>query len=384
MGAAPADRRTRTRRRVAGACLLGLVIIGADACQPDPSPDSLEWTEVALPPGSDPRSLAALGTDVVVGGQRTDPSPAPLLLRVTAAGEAAMIPLQPHSPYAKVAELRSVASEGSRIVALGGRSGGAHGNVRWTVWSGTANGASEQPQNFYTFGGQEAGGLVDIVLTASGPLLLGSWTSETAGTDAAVWTATESTWTRQPSASTSLASTQERIVGANAAAATGKGVVIAGSVTQVDDGVRQTAHAWRASTVDGPWTSVELPGSGRRSDATSVTCGAGQCWLAGFADDRLALWSLIDGHAADVALPSTRIDADGPPPLPIKIGDQPGICYLQDDRAVVMLPGGGDRWDRLDGPEGIPIAALTVGNRLMMITRQGDSAARLWSATLPR
>lgn len=366
------------------ACLAALVILAAAACQADRAPGTLPWSAVALPDGSDPRALAVLGTAVVIAGQQREPATAPQLLRVSPGEKAAAMALQPRSPYAKVAELRAVATQGGRVVALGGRSGGAHGNVRWTVWSGTAEGVAEQPQNFYTFGGQEAGGLVDVVLTTGGALLLGSWTSDTAGTDAAVWTRTGSLWTRQSSTGTPLASTRQRIVGVNAAAALGKGVVIAGSVTRVTDGVRQRAHAWQAATVDGPWAEYDLPTSSRRSDATSIACGTDRCWLAGYADDQLALWSLDGEQTAEESVPSTRIDIDAAPPLPIVTADGAGICYLQGDRTAVMLPGDDGTWDQWAGPEGEPVAAVVNDGRLVVITRQADSPARLWSAPLPR
>ena len=65
--------------------------------------------------------------------------------------------------------------------------GGAHANPRWTVWAGSPQRLDEYPQTFETFGGQSAGGLLDIVFTSDGPVIAGSWAAMEGGLDTAVW-----------------------------------------------------------------------------------------------------------------------------------------------------------------------------------------------------
>ena len=43
------------------------------------------------------------------------------------------------------------------------------------------------PQTFETFGGQSAGGLLDIVFTSEGAEIAGTWAAPEGGLDAAVW-----------------------------------------------------------------------------------------------------------------------------------------------------------------------------------------------------
>ena len=95
-----------------------------------------------------------------------------------------------------------MATDGARVIAIGGANGGAHANVRWTTWAGTAAGVVELPQSFYTFGGWGAGDLVEAVVTPSGDALVGSWGGARAGLDTAVWTFADRTWTRQDPAGT--------------------------------------------------------------------------------------------------------------------------------------------------------------------------------------
>ena len=111
-----------------------------------------------------------------------------MLFVVDASETARPVPLQPNSPYAKVADLVSLAARGEEVVALGAAHGGAHANVRWTVWAGsTAQRLDEYPQTFETFGGQSAGGLLDIIITTNGPAIAGTWAAREGGLDAAIW-----------------------------------------------------------------------------------------------------------------------------------------------------------------------------------------------------
>ena len=176
----------------------------------------LSWAPVTLPAGVEPKTLTTMGNRVLVGGLKTGDTPdtpSPTMLTIDAAGSQTPIPLNPQSPYAPLARWYSVATDGTRIVAIGGANGGAHANVRWTTWAGTAAGVDELPQSFYAFGGWGAGDLVDAVITPGGDALVGSWGGAKAGLDAAVWTVADRVWTRQDPAGTALESTATLLVG---------------------------------------------------------------------------------------------------------------------------------------------------------------------------
>jgi hypothetical protein len=128
----------------------------------------LSWSRIALPKSVAASSLAAASEALLVGGRASSGGDHPVLLVVKAAGSPRAVPLHPTSPYAKVADLVSVAAHGDEVVALGAAHGGAHANFRWTVWSGSRQRLDEDPQTFETFGGQSAGGLLDIVITLRG------------------------------------------------------------------------------------------------------------------------------------------------------------------------------------------------------------------------
>ena len=176
----------------------------AVSVQPGPH---LAWSAVELPAGVEPKTLTTMADRLLVGGLKagdTPETPSPVMLVLDAGDISQTVPLTPQSPYAPVARWYSVATDGTRIVAIGGANGGAHANVRWTTWSGTLAGVQELPQNFYTFGGWGAGDLVDAVITPGGDALVGSWGGAQAGLDAAVWTFANPVWTRQDPAGTAL------------------------------------------------------------------------------------------------------------------------------------------------------------------------------------
>ena len=120
---------------------------------------------VALPAGAVPEVLAADGDQLLVGVRREAAPQPPGLVRRSPDGAVADVPAQAATGYGRTAYWYSLAADGNRILAIGGDRGGAHGNVRWSVWTGSAAGVAEHVQAFSTFGGWGAGDLIDAVLT---------------------------------------------------------------------------------------------------------------------------------------------------------------------------------------------------------------------------
>lgn len=103
------------------------------------------WTDESRRDGTNPAGPAGSARrrqDAPAGP--TSPPPVPL--------RGGPVPLQAISGYAPQARWQAMAAAAGDVVALGGARGGAHGNVRWTVWHGSTAGLVEQPQTFETFG----------------------------------------------------------------------------------------------------------------------------------------------------------------------------------------------------------------------------------------
>ena len=208
-----------------------------------PSPTTtvtpLAWAAVGLPAGHAPVTLTAYQAGVLVGTHVGDAPGVPGLVALRGAS-AASLPVTPASPYGKEATWLSIeVTPDGALVAVGGARGGAHSNVRWSVWRGDSGGLHEQEQVFSTFGGWGAGEQLGVIPTDARPMLLGSWESKGAGLDADIWLPVGQDWVRQDPHGTPLASTATLLVGPRAGAARGRGAVVVGSVVDLRDAVSQ-------------------------------------------------------------------------------------------------------------------------------------------------
>ena len=124
------SHRGRPGRWVA---LAGIATVCAlsSACSP---PRGDDWTALA-PPSTQVGAVLTLTTvgDVLVAGTTTgsgEPG-----LQVFAAGTWTSRPVRPTTPYGRVAQWLSIVdSSDGGLLAIGGARGGAHSNVRWSVW----------------------------------------------------------------------------------------------------------------------------------------------------------------------------------------------------------------------------------------------------------
>ena len=381
---------TRFRRlAVLGIAALLMIIFASCSDPPAPAPTEtvreLTWSRIVLPESVAASSLASMADELLVGGRASAGGDHPVLFVVDSAGSPRPVPLQPNSPYAKVADLVSVAARGNKVVALGAAHGGAHANFRWTVWSGSTKQLDDYPQTFETFGGQSAGGLLDIVHTSEGPAIAGTWAAPAGGLDAAVWLPRGERWIRQNSTGTALANTPQVQVAPRSATAAGSAMIIMGSVITFGDGAEQRAAVWTWPTQQSSWTLTQLPEAGTHSEALSSRCTQ-TCWVSGHADGHVALWSFEPGHANDSAsrdstLPPLEIDTDGPGARTILSGDQPGVIFSYNGKTRLLVHDSQNGWQVFAAPAGSVLDAISVADRLYAIIKINDSVG-LWATDL--
>ena len=366
------------------ALLVMIIFANCSHAQP-PTPTEtvreLSWSQIALPESVAASSLSSMADDLLVGGRASAGGDHPVLLVVDPAGSARPVPLPPNSPYAKVADLVSLAAGGNKVVALGAAHGGAHANFRWTVWAGSPERLDDYPQTFETFGGQSAGGLLDIVYTSDGPAIAGTWAAPEGGLDAAVWLSRGERWVRQNSAGTALANTAQLQVAPRAASAAGSAMIIMGSVITFGDGAEQRAAIWTWPSRKSAWTLQQLPDAGTHSEALSSGCMQ-TCWVSGHADGKVALWTFDPAHAdgsasRDSTLPAMEIDTDGPGPRTVLSGDQPGVIF-SDNGNTRMLLQDSRGWQAFAAPAGSVLDATSVGDRVYAIIKINDTVG-LWT-----
>ena len=361
--------------------LLGLLAVAAcgGIDRPADVPTTLEWSPVALPESMNPRSVAISGSHVLVGGWSTVGGSHPVLAAVAGDGAARSVPLKPDSPYAKVADLVSLDANGTEVVALGAAHGGAHSNVRWTVWRGTTDGLVEHPQTFETFGGLGAGALTGIVLTADGPVIAGTWSAVSGrGLDAAVWLPKGDRWVRQPSAGTPLADNDKVQVNPRAAAARSQTVIITGSLVTFP-GPRQTASVWTWPSRADEWSVTRLPEAGEFSEGLAARC-AEACWVSGYVDGQVALWQVGAGEPVRQPLPG-GLAVDGGTRTILTAEGRPGVIFSQAGRSMLVVQNE-TGWSTFAAPDGTVRDAIAVGDRVYAILGADPLATRLWSARL--
>jgi hypothetical protein len=378
------------RRGVVSAAL-GVTLLISTGCTSAPGPVSggqanprangpkLTWSRVIIPRDVEPLTLAPAGSRLLVGGLAAHGSVRPRLLRIAPNGSAGEVRLIPHSSYAFEAEWRSIASDGNRIIAVGGAPGGAHSNTRWTTWVGTSAGVAEIPQPFDTFGGWGAGDVIGPVLTRSGPAIAGSWAGVKSGLDAAVWLPVGNRWVRRDSAGSALESTPELLVGPRSATSAGAGLLLPGSAVHLSGGtVRQSAAVWRSKRVNGKWARVDLPSSGTSSEAVSARCADQDCVVAGYVDNVVALWRLSPSHASRMSdVPAVGSNPGTPIPAPLTAG--PRIFeVVPAGPDVVLLAGTDQHWTVSRGPVGKATSSALVGGWVYVISKPSAGPAVLW------
>ncbi|MEU8226407.1 hypothetical protein [Kribbella sp. NPDC048915] len=359
-------------RRLTVVAILVLAMLAA--CSDDKPQPLADWTQIDVGP-AEPVTLTAHGGRLLVGLRNRDAKVVPELVMLDGTGGRTPIAVKPNpaSPYAFEAIWYSIAYDGKQLLALGGASGGAHSNTRWTVWTGTPQtGLVERPQNFWTFGGQTAGDLFSAVLTPSGGALLGTWGGVETGNDAMVWLPQpDDKWTRQDPTKTALQSTPALLVGPAYGTTLGDSIVLVGSqVRLAPNTVAQEAAVWRSAKLNQGWTRIPLPDPGTRSMASTATCTT-DCVIAGSVDGKLALWRLnASGEAQRLqGVPDIAVgDKDKLPP-PIVDGDEIVQAVAQDNK-VKVLTGQDGQWTEQDtaGPEGqVTAAALLPDHKLYLI-----------------
>ena len=393
--------RKNSRKAVSLAAVLLSVAITATACSEDKAtpPPAIAWTKVDLP--AEPVVLTGQGTDLLIGLRDRGAKVVPRLLLQKQDGGRQEIKVEPKSPYAFEATWQSIAYDGRRLLALGGASGGAHSNTRWTVWTGSTTTLTEHPQEFNTFGGQTAGALYSALITPAGEALAGSW-GGLAGLDAAVWLPQGDKWNRQDSTGTALRSTPALLVGPSFGTTSGPQLVLVGSqVRLAPNVVQQEAAVWRSTTVNQGWSGIALPEPGNRSQANTVSCTADLCTISGYVDGKLAIWQLpstpANGSSADGGSQGKRLknvpgitvgDKDKVPPPVVHNGRVYQV--VAEGNKVKMVSGHDDSWTVQDstgpegtgGPEGAVKDAALVGKTLYLLAGPADGPASLWKTTL--
>lgn len=352
---------------------------GEGSSEPNQAP-GVTFNKVDLPAGGVPTMLGTAGDTLLIGTRRDGQAQLPGLLRRGPDGAIAEIPSQAASPYGKIARWFSIVSDGKQIVGIGGENGGAHGNFRWSIWTGGQTSVSEKDQAFSIFHGYGSGELSDAVLTPAGPVIVGTWQGSKAGYDVATWTPDGDNWNRQESAGTPLQSTLEALAFPVAATALRQGILVAGWELTNAPGKGPVPAVWRSDNGITGWTKAQLPDAGRDGASMSVRCWDSVCGIAGRVDGKLAVWRLSGDSW-------TRLPDAPPVPLtdkdhlaePVQVNGKLTLV-VSDGGQVKIAQHDGSKWTvrPAAGPTGTVTSTAMIGDEVYVVAGPDDKNLALW------
>ena len=346
-------------RPIAGASGVLLLVTLAACSAPSPEP-------IELPDGFAASQVLTIGDDLVIGGSVGD-APALLAMEPDAASPRE-VAVEPGSFYGALALWTSIVADDGALVALGGRTGGGHGNPRWSTWAGDLDGLVEQPeQGREVFGGWRGGGLAGMSVVDGAPYIVGSRTGAHPGLDIAVWHYDGGDWIEQPSTGTALAATDDALPFPTSVTSLGGELLITGYLQVLGGGtVANRAAVWIGAP-DGPFERLDLASLGDVASAHAASCDAERCVVVGEDDGMLAAWRIADGTATALTVPELELDADVP--APIVDGARVAIVVPTGD-ATTLLVNAGDGWTTATLP-GTPVAAAGWDGGVVVVDSEG-------------
>jgi hypothetical protein len=379
--------------------LLGCPILAA--CTPPPvapspvapAPMAVAWTAVTLPvPPGPPGRIAVrdavdcIGRWFVVGavfaaGGAT--RPAAWDSTDGRSWRSLVFAARPTSLYGPQNVIYSVGCSGHRIVMIGSRSGGAHGNPRVSTWYQRADGVlAEADASFETYGGERA---VNVAHVAGGPagfLIAGNRT-----TGAAAWLSPDGSAFRLIEDAAGLASAAGNTTWARDAAATADGRwVLVGGIGRTG-AVEQDPAAW--SSADGNrWTPADVPVERGTNDLQRVARLGDDLVAVGLRGDTFGAWRGRDGGWQPVGRFGTTAGAVAHA-LSVTAAGGRLLAGVDADNAlgVWLSADGGARWR----PVGLPVPPQTGTDHALAVAGRGDtvllaaddgSHGTVWTATL--
>jgi len=367
-----------------------LLLVGCTTQDAD-GPLEQTWQRIDLPAGFVASELVVVDGHLVVGGSADGETPA-LVTGIDAAAPQ-FVPLTSTTFYGAVARWYSLVADGSQLRALGGRTGGGHGNPRWSTWLGDLEHFDEtHTPGIETFGGPRGGGMVGIAVVDGQAVIAGGRVGEQAGLDIAVWLEQGDTWVEQSSAGTALEASDTVLPFPSSVVSTGDRLLITG-FTQVLGGgeVHSRAAAWignpLAADPTTAWQRIDLPAQSSDADppgsiADSALCVDSSCVVAGRSDGVLVAWGISNEEATTLSAPAVEV-GDVEIPAPVSWNGRIALVAADDGASVIAVATSADlsTWELRAGPTGTPLAAAASGRVLYVVILTADGSVELWSTT---
>lgn len=383
--------------RAALAGLLSALIVLSAACDADAEPERVEpdWREVALPDPSGAPGRIAVRDAVSCGGVWTavggvvlaEPSETqdarPAAWRSTDGVTWVALAVTATTYWGRRAILSTVACAHDQVVAVGARSGGAHGNPRVTTFHEKSGGLDDQRAAFNLYGGATATNVGPIVGDEPGWLITGNRIS-----GPAVWHSTDGREFTIEEDAPGLA--DEDGVTSLAQAATWDGsvwVVVGGGNARST--LNREPVVWTSPDATS-WQRLEVPGSDGFDDLERVLAVDDDLVALGLRGDGFGVWHRKDGDwdtgAAFGVLPE---DATRSPFVSSLVDGERGLWSTTSDGAAFALwhSPDGEEWTTATLPASAPqvggerILTVAAHDETVLLLADDGTGGRLWWST---
>ncbi|MGW5669274.1 hypothetical protein [Micromonospora sp. NPDC003776] len=381
-----------------GVAVLGLLVVLLAGCRstraaapPTPAPVRPAWQPVTLPvPPGAPGRLALRDVTACDGrwfvvGAVIDAAGATRPAAWSSPDAVTWTPLRPvpRTAYGVENLLTAAGCRDGRLAAVGGKTGGVHGNPRISTWRQVVDGSLvEVPAEFEVFGGQDAVNVGHLVGGPRGWLISGN-----RATGAAAWVSPDGADFRLVSGVPELAADAAGRPWAADGVAVPSGWLLVGSV--LPPGRTGSAPAVWSSADGRSWRRAVLSGGADGADLQRVVRVGERTVAVGRRGDGLGAW-LGEGGGWR---PGGAFGGAGT--------DRPGRVWglaARSDGAFAVVAGGatgagwfspdGGRWFPVVLPAGVPAAAdrsvavAGAGESVVLLVDDGDRAG-VWLARGP-
>lgn len=377
-------------------CLLALLVppLACDA-DADPAPLEPHWHEAALPDPSGPPGRIALRDAVSCGGVWTavggvflaEPTETrdsrPAAWRSSDGVTWAALDVTATTYWGRRAILSTVACANGQVVALGARSGGAHGNPRVTSFFEKNGGLDDQRAVFNLYGGDTATNVGPITGADPGWLITGNRVS-----GPAVWHSTDGRDFAIEEDVPGLADEEGFTALAQAATWDGDHWVVVGGGNERSTLDREPL-VW-VSPDAASWERHEVPGTEDFDDLERVIAVDDDLVALGLRGDGFGVWRREAGDwSMGEAFGALADDAHASPFVSSLVPGDRGLWATTSDGATYAL------WHSTDGDEWAPVASPvagpeTGGERILTVAAHDETVlllaadgtgARLWWST---
>ena len=348
----------------------------------EPEPVAPDWHEVVVPDPSGPPGRIAVRDAVRCGGVWTavggvvlaEPSDTrdarPAAWRSTDGVTWTALEVTATTYWGRRAILSTVACGSDRIVAVGARSGGAHGNPRVTTFFEKLGGLDDQRAPFNLYGGATATNVGPITGADPGWLITGNRIS-----GPAVWHSTDGRDFTIEEDVPGLADEDGFTSLAQAATWDGSDWVVVGGGNATSTLDREPV-VWSSPDATS-WQRLEVPGTDGFDDLERVRAVGADLVALGLRGDGFGVWRREgDDWSLGQRFGVLPEDATRSPFVSSLVGGERGLWSTTSDGASYAMwhSPDGKEWTTVSLPAGAP---ETGGERILTVAAEGDTVLLL-------